>query len=116
LVVCQSIVAGYSYSHYCVVISNRKELMMFDPAHIQIAIGVGTGVGVAAVLGVGRSIGKKILSDVGVIKNQQKYTHFHVVAMDHALEKGSKNGYCDARDAKLDELVRKDEFVYKSKG
>jgi len=79
-----------------------------DPSTTQVGLNIVAALGSTATVG----IAGWIIKEVRTIKNRQKYEHFKLEAVDYALAQESKNGYRDHRDKKMDELLKRDEFVY----
>lgn len=56
-----------------------------------------------------------ILNNVRKVNNRITYIDYKLIATDHALEKSFKNGYANYRDKKLEELLKKNNFINKIK-
>lgn len=56
-----------------------------------------------------------IMNGIRKVNNRITYLDYKLIATDHALEKSFDNGYANYRDAKLKELMQKNNFINKIK-
>jgi hypothetical protein len=48
---------------------------------------------------------------IQIILKRQRYMELNFTATDYALQQSLKNGYADHRDAKLKELLEREDFI-----